>query len=122
MAVFGGYRCRDLDIPRTEDLGLPPPALYVMQRIWPVPLALALRIQDLFFPEAMRGHAAAAAVRPFLARLYLGKAALRPHNRFFSSENFPLDAARIMQLGLPAQASERYLPGWAWFAVSFAFA
>ena len=89
---------KELDVPSTVDMGLPPHALYVMQRVWPVSMGIAIRIRDMFFPERMRDQP----VSPFLARLYLGKAALRPDNRFFNSENFPLDAERITQLGLPA--------------------
>lgn len=75
-------------------------ALYVMQRMWPVPLGIASHIRDEFFPEGQN-------VTPVLARLYLGRA--RSSNsssssRFFCSENFPLDAERIERLGLPSRA------------------
>ncbi|KAG1653203.1 hypothetical protein FOA52_010287 [Chlamydomonas sp. UWO 241] len=89
---------READLPRTFDIGLPPHAMYVMQRIWPVPATLTERIRDQFFPD----RAKQLPFRPFLARLYLGKPQLRPTNPFFNSENFLLDAARIEQLQLPA--------------------
>lgn len=89
---------REVGIPRTMDLGLPPHAMYVMQRIWPVPASLTERIRELFFPDTVKNQPFA----PFLARLYLGRAHSRAGNRFFCSENFPLDAARIEKLALPA--------------------
>ena len=100
---FGFYSdfftfAREVGIPRTVDLGLPPHAMYVMQRIWPVPPSLTERIRALFFPDAVKDQPFA----PFLARLYLGRAHCRAGSRFFCSENFPLDAARIEQLALPA--------------------
>ncbi len=88
----------EVDIPRTVDLGLPPHAMYVMQRKWPVPASLTERIRVLFFPDAIKNDPFA----PFLARLYMGRTHSRTGSRFFSSENFPLDAARIEQLGLPS--------------------
>jgi hypothetical protein len=72
-------------------------ALYVMQRMWPVPLGVAGRIRDEFFPEGQK-------VAPFLARLYLGRARSSGRSRFFCAENFPLDAERIERLGLPSRA------------------
>ena len=89
---------REAGIPCTMDLGLPPHALYVMQRIWPVPASLTERIRELFFPVAVKNQPFA----PFLARLYLGRAHSRMSYRFFCPENFPLDAARIEELALPA--------------------
>ncbi|KAG1652791.1 hypothetical protein FOA52_008844 [Chlamydomonas sp. UWO 241] len=35
---------READLPRTFDIGLPPHAMYVMQRIWPVPATLTERM------------------------------------------------------------------------------
>lgn len=85
-------------ISRTEDLGLPPHALYVMERIWPVPHKLALQIKEIFFPEDARSS-----VTPtFLARLYFGRE--KETSRFFNTENFPLYASRMEKLGLPAAA------------------
>jgi hypothetical protein len=89
---------READIPPTVDLGLPPHAMYVMQRIWPVPTSLTERIRELFFPDVFKTQPFA----PFLARLYLGRTRTRTNSRFFCSENFPLDATRIEQLALPA--------------------
>lgn len=89
---------REAGISRTLDLGLPPRAMYIMRRIWPVPIGLTERIREMFFPGAVKSQT----VVPFLARLYLGRASSRANSRFFCSENFPLDAARIEQLGLPA--------------------
>jgi hypothetical protein len=87
---------KDVNIPRTMDLGLPPHAMYVMQRIWPVSNSLSIEIRDKFYPEAMKQQPCAA----FLARLYLGSD--KTSSLFFNSENFPLYAPRIEQLGLPA--------------------
>jgi hypothetical protein len=73
-------------------------AMYVMQRIWPVPIDTSYRIQDLFFPYEHKQKPPP----QFLARLYLGKNPQQRSNRFFSHENFPLDAERIEKLELPA--------------------
>ncbi|GAX86207.1 hypothetical protein CEUSTIGMA_g13621.t1 [Chlamydomonas eustigma] len=87
------------DIPRTLDLGLPPHAMYVMQRIWPVPNSITERIRNMFFPDRVKEQPFA----PFLARLYLGKASARADSQFFCSENYPLDASRLERLGLPTK-------------------
>mmetsp|Transcript_28792 Transcript_28792/g.63441 ORF Transcript_28792/g.63441 Transcript_28792/m.63441 type:complete len:374 (+) Transcript_28792:195-1316(+) len=86
---------KEIGIPQTEDLGLLPHALYVMQRIWPVPFSLTTKIRDEFFPEEYHGQS----THPFLARLYFGRPV-----KYFNSENFPLDAERIEKLQLPAAA------------------
>ena len=100
---FGFYSdywtfARQAGIPRTVDLGLPPHAMYVMQRVWPVSTSLTERIRALFFPPDVRDLP----VAPFLARLYLGRATSRATSRFFCAENFALDAERVEQLGLPS--------------------
>jgi hypothetical protein len=86
---------RDANIPRTMDLGLPPHAMYVMQRIWPVSDSLSIEIRDRFFPEAMKPQPCAA----FLARLYLGSD--KTSSRFFNSENFPREMSASQYQGEP---------------------
>ena len=82
----------------TEDMSLPPNALYVMQRLWPISPAMATRIKDSFFPQPFRDQ------HLLLARLYMGKGCGREESRFLNTENFPLYTDRIEKLGLPAEA------------------
>eukprot|EP00798_Chlamydomonas_sp_ICE-L_P026284 gene26284-biopygen11228 len=89
---------QEVGIQRTEDMGLPPHALYVMQRIWPVSHWLATSIRDLFLPQPFRDQPPP----QLLARLYLGNGTSRQGSRFVNTENFPLSADRIERLGLPA--------------------
>eukprot|EP00898_Chlorokybus_atmophyticus_P002258 jgi/Chlat1/3032/Chrsp206S00234 len=100
---YGGYNSyrslvKAMNIPQHLDLGLSPHALYVMQRMWPVPLNFGFAIREKYFPEAEKQKPLPA----FLARLYLGRAKSQASRRFFSCENFPLTADRIEGLGLPA--------------------
>eukprot|EP00798_Chlamydomonas_sp_ICE-L_P032813 gene32813-biopygen14022 len=89
---------QEAGIQRIEDMGLPPHALYVMQRIWPVSHWLATRIRDLFLPKPFSDQPPP----QLLARLYLGNGTSRQGSRFVNTENFPLSADRIERLGLPA--------------------
>ena len=75
---------------------LPDRAMYAMERVWPVPPALASRILDTFLPEAERPDA-----HILLARLYLGTAGPR-RMTYFNTENFTLDVDMMERLGLPA--------------------
>eukprot|EP00898_Chlorokybus_atmophyticus_P002257 jgi/Chlat1/3031/Chrsp206S03285 len=79
-------------------LGLPPVAMYVMQRMRPVPLEVGNAIMEKYFPEAEKEKP----MPPFLARLYLGKETSQARSRFFNLENYPLTTDRIEGLGLPA--------------------
>ena len=100
---FGYYSsywsfAKEAEIPRTVDLGLPPYAMYVMQRVWPVPNNITEQIRETFFPDQFKNQPSA----PFLARLYLGRPFSNPSPRIFCSENYPLDASRMDVLGLPS--------------------
>lgn len=69
-------------------------SLYAMEKVHPVPLALAISIRQQFFPEGLKND-----TRPFICRIYLGKK-VRQQTRFFNHLNFPLDADRLAQLKL----------------------
>ena len=88
-----------------------PSALYTMERMWPVPPALADTIRSSYFPFAGRRSGGGGTTEPdeapsFIARLYLGKQLRqRPAvTRFFNHNNFQLDAARLRELGLSDKA------------------
>jgi hypothetical protein len=83
-----------MGIDRSEDMGFPPQALYVMQRVWPVSPSISNKIRDLFFPASMKKKP----VVPFLARLYLGRSSSRDISKFFSSENYPLDVSTLLSI------------------------
>ncbi|XP_024519391.1 uncharacterized protein LOC112342192 [Selaginella moellendorffii] len=75
------------------------PAAYTMQRVWPVPPALADSIRAKFFPSLHSDYS-----KPFIARIYLGAKPQRMVSRFFNANNFPLDANRCKELGLPVES------------------
>ncbi|EFJ13268.1 hypothetical protein SELMODRAFT_424621 [Selaginella moellendorffii] len=83
------------------DLSLLPniPAAYTMQRVWPVPPALADSIRAKFFPALHSRYS-----KPFVARIYLGAKRQHLASRFFNASNFPLDANRCKELGLPIES------------------
>ena len=81
--------------PELEDAALDSLALHTMERVWPVPRALAARIRQLFVPEQHRGNE-----QLFVARLYLGME-LRAALQLFNPLNFPLVAHRLQQLQPP---------------------
>ena len=73
-------------------------ALYTMQRLWPIPPALATTIRSLYFPAEEQWHDAPA----FIARIYLGQKAVERSapTRFFNYKNFPLSEDKLRALDL----------------------
>ncbi|KAK7692602.1 hypothetical protein QCA50_004234 [Cerrena zonata] len=77
----------------TPELFAPfPRATFAMDRIQALPSPAADVLRKAFFPPASNSAG------PTLCRLYLGKTYPTTPGRFFSSVNFPLDAARYTHL------------------------
>ena len=87
-----------------------PGAVYLMERVWPVPPKLAGRIRTAFFPPAFKQD-----TTPFVCRLYLGgreqpAAAADAAPGFFHAMNFPLTPDRLSALD---QSCEKIAAGMA---------
>lgn len=63
---------------------------YSMDRVFALPMDVGAFVARSFFPPGPRDSGA----RPRICRLYFGKEYQGPPSRFFSTENFPLDATR----------------------------
>lgn len=73
-------------------------SLHTMQRIWPVPPPMAAKISQEFFPPEYKAYG-----KSFICRIYFGRTISdrTTPSRFFNANNFPLDTARCITLGLP---------------------
>ena len=83
-----------VDLPGSAD-----PAMYSMERVWPVPRKLSASIRSAYFPDEHK-HSRIA----FLCRVYLGQPPSQPDQPVqpFDPSNFPLTAQRCNELKMPA--------------------